>query len=143
MSNQTQNILKNIVSAIAILTLFILPLFVMAQDPPPVKPPPADATVKPPEPIKMTIEIKNPFKQGSIPEFLKTIIRDILMPIGGVIAVLMIMWAGFKYVTAGGDTKQIGEATEALKYAVIGAALLLGAWVISQAIQVTINQFRT
>jgi hypothetical protein len=54
----------------------------------------------------------------------------------------MIMYAGFKYVTARGDSTKIKEATTALTYAAIGAAVLLGAWVISQAIQGTINQFR-
>ena len=89
------------------------------------------------------IEIVNPFKKDSIKGLIETIVNDILMPIGGVIAVMMIMYAGFKYVTAGGDATKIKEAHEALKYAVIGAAILLGAWVISTAIGKTIDQLKT
>lgn len=94
------------------------------------------------------IDIINPFKcpnggadnKCTIPDFIRVIIEKILMPIGGVVAVLMIMWAGFLYVTAGGNETQIKKAHEALTWAVIGAAILLGAWVISAAIQGTINE---
>jgi len=87
--------------------------------------------------------LPNPFKNnGTILDLIKTLINDILLPIGAVIAVLMIMYAGFLYVTARGDTNQIGKAHDALKWAIIGAAILLGAWVISEAIQGTINQLK-
>jgi hypothetical protein len=89
-----------------------------------------------------TIIIENPFKQDTIKGLIETIVNDILMPIGGVIAVMMIMYAGFLYVTARGDSGQITKAHDALKYAVIGAAILLGAWVISQAIGNTIDQLK-
>jgi hypothetical protein len=69
-------------------------------------------------------------------------VNNILIPIGGVVAVLMIMYAGFLYVTAGGNEAKIKTAHQALTWAVIGAAILLGAWVISQAIQGTINQLK-
>lgn len=102
-----------------------------------------------PAPQTTKIDIINPFKcppnggadnKCSIPDFIAVIIKEILMPIGGVVAVLMIMWAGFLYVTAGGNETQIKKAHEALTWAVIGAAILLGAWVISAAIQGTINE---
>ena len=54
----------------------------------------------------------------------------------------MVMWAGFKYVTARGDTTQIKEARDALLYAVIGAAILLGARILSDAIGRTIEQLK-
>ena len=55
----------------------------------------------------------------------------------------MIMYAGFLYVTARGNSSKIEKAHNALLWAVIGAAILLGAWVISQAISSTIDQLRT
>ena len=87
-------------------------------------------------------DIPNPFKQDTIEALIRTIINDILIPIGGVIATVMIIYAGFKYVTAGGNDTKIKEAHDALKWAVIGAAILLGAWVISEAIGATINQLK-
>jgi hypothetical protein len=89
------------------------------------------------------IEIKNPFKENTIEGLIRTIVNDILIKVGGVVAVLMIMWAGFMYVTAGGDPGQIKKAHDALLWAVIGAAILLGAWVISEAIQTTIGQLKS
>lgn len=84
-----------------------------------------------------------PFKGNSIEALLSTIIDKILLPIGGVIAVLMVMYAGFQYVTAQGNPAQITKASKALQYALIGAAILLGAWTISQAIKGTIEQLKT
>jgi type IV secretory pathway VirB2 component (pilin) len=89
-----------------------------------------------------TVCIENPFKEDSIEGFIKTIVNDILIPIGGVVAVMMIIYAGFLYVTARGNDTKITEARKALTWAVIGAAILLGAWVISQAIQTTISQLK-
>ncbi len=88
------------------------------------------------------IKIANPFKQSSITDLITIIIKEILMPIGAVIAVLMIMYAGFMYVTAQGNSTKITEATKALKYAVIGSAILIGAWTISEAIRATVGQLR-
>ncbi len=91
------------------------------------------------------IEIGNPFNcDGVSPCTLKTlleaIINKILLPIGGIVAAIMIIYAGFLYVTAGGNETQIKKAHDALLYGVIGAAILLGAWVISNAIAATIRQ---
>lgn len=94
------------------------------------------------EPIKMQFEIPNPFKQKSIESFIKAVVNEILMPIGAVVAGLMVMYAGFLYVTARGSETQIKKAHDALLYAVIGAAILLGAWVISNAINATINELK-
>jgi len=90
----------------------------------------------------MKIKIENPFKEDTIVGLIETIVNEILMPIGGVVAVLMIMYAGYLYVTAQGDPGKITKAHDALKWAVIGAAILLGAWVISTAISTTIDQLR-
>lgn len=127
---------NRLILGIILTAVLVTPLLISAQ----ANPPSDNEGNNPPsssDPI-----IKNPFKQSSIQGLIETLIKDILMPIGGVIAVLMIMYAGFLYVTARGDTTQIKKATEALKYAVIGSAILLGAWVISQAISATIGQLR-
>lgn len=89
-----------------------------------------------------TIKIENPFKQNTIEQLIETLIRDIFIPIGGVLAVLMVMWAGFLYVTARGDTTKIKKAHDALLWAVIGAGILLGAWAISEAVGTTINKLK-
>jgi len=122
MSKNQKNILSYCISGIIVL-FFIIPFITQAQD----------------------ITIPNPLNSSisSIPALIRTIIDSILLPIGGVIAVLMIMYAGFLYVTARGNSSKIEKAHNALLWAVIGAAILLGAWVISQAISSTIDQLRT
>ena len=87
------------------------------------------------------IIIKNPFKKDTIKGLLETVIREIMMPIGGVIAVLMIMYSGFLFVTDQSDAGR-KKAKDSLKYALIGAAILIGAWTISEAIQGTINDLK-
>lgn len=93
------------------------------------------------------IKLENPFKcpnanDCTLYTLINTIISDILIPIGGVVAVIVVMWAGFLYVTARGDTTKIKRAHDALLSAVIGAAILLGAKVISAAIEKTIGQLK-
>ncbi len=85
--------------------------------------------------------LQNPFKGGdSLFALLKTIINNILMPIGGVIVVLAFIYTGFLYVTAQGNTTKITGAHKALLYTSIGAAILLGAWVLANVICATIKQ---
>ena len=100
-------------------------------------------TQTPSGPTSINFTIGNPINVNSIPDFLNSIIKNILMPIGAVLAVLMIMYAGFLYVTARGNETKIGEARSALTWAVIGAAILLGAWAISQVITATIGQLQS
>jgi hypothetical protein len=135
------------------LTLFLLvfPLFVSAQT---EGTPPTDTVGTPPTTVaapSYKISIPSPLKicQGanpgsecSIPGLLKVIIKDIIIPIGGIVAALYIMYAGFLYVTARGDVVQIKQAHDALLWGSIGAAVLLGAYVIASAIGGTIDQIR-
>lgn len=142
MFKKTKNILNCFVLVITI-TLFVAPYFSLADE----------GTAGGDEGragggTNITIEINNPFKCAgqancTVYELIRTIVNDILLPIGGVLAVLMIMYAGFMYVTAKGDPGKIKAAHDALLWAVIGAAILLGAWVISEAIRGTINQLKT
>ncbi|MEK7116861.1 MAG: pilin [Patescibacteria group bacterium] len=132
--------ISSILTLILMIIIFIAPFSIIAQDAKVTTPSP-DATVTTPSPIN--IEIKNPFKQDTIEGLIETIVNDILIPIGGVVAVMMIIYAGFMYVTARGDPGKIKTAHDALLWAVIGAAILLGARVISEAIQETIDQLRT
>ena len=131
-----KNILSYFVSAVIIL-IFVVPFLVQAQSGT-GQPNPSGTG----QPTNMTITIVNPFKANNIQDLIKTIVNDILMPIGGVVAVMMIMYAGFLFVTARGNESKITDAKKALLWAVIGAAILLGAWVISQAIGTTIDQLK-
>lgn len=101
-----------------------------------------DPATAPGSTIKSTLD--NPFgnNQQTIAELFQTIINNIIIPIGAVLAILAFIYAGFLYVTAAGDEKKIGTAHKALLYAAIGTAVLLGAGVIAQVIRATINQLQ-
>jgi hypothetical protein len=92
--------------------------------------------------VSYNITIDNPFKSKTIPALVESIIKEILIPIGAVVAVVMIIFSGFLFVTAQGNETQITKAKESLKWALIGSAILLGAWVISEVIQGTINELK-
>lgn len=77
---------------------------------------------------------------GCLVELLLKII-DVLLTFALPLIVFYIMYAGFLYVTAQGDTGQIGKAHTALQYAVIGGVLILGAKLIINVIQGTIRAF--
>lgn len=88
--------------------------------------------------------IQNPLRSAStIPEFIALIITNIVLPIGAVVAVLYIMYAGFLMVTARGNASQIEEAKRAFLYAAIGTAILLGSMVIANVIQTTVESVTT
>ena len=53
--------------------------------------------------------------------------------------VLAVIYAGFLFVKAQGNSGELEIAKNALLYTVIGGALLLGAFVIATAIKQTVN----
>lgn len=90
------------------------------------------------------IKIENPFRGGdTLQELLATIINEIVFPVGGILAVLAFVWSGFMYVTARGDETKLKTAHRALLYTAVGTAVLLGALVISQVIEGTIEQLKS
>ncbi|MBK5215553.1 MAG: hypothetical protein JJE53_01955 [Candidatus Pacebacteria bacterium] len=89
-------------------------------------------------------KIDNPLGSGidSIPKLIEAIINIVLM-IGIPIIVLAIIYTGFLFVKAQGNPEQITKAKSALLYTLIGAALLLGAFVIANAIGKTVEEIKS
>jgi len=55
---------------------------------------------------------------------------NIVLGFLGILAVIIIMYAGFKWMTASGNEEQVGEARKMLLQAVIGLIIIMAAWVI-------------
>jgi len=58
---------------------------------------------------------------------LMRIVRSIINTMSliiGILAVIMIIWAGFKYVTSGGDSGSIQSAKNTLIYAIVGIIIV-------------------
>ena len=83
--------------------------------------------------------IPNPLGTNSIYTFFLEIINIVIIA-GTYVLVLAIIYTGFKYVTAGGDTRKVSEAHNALLYTVIGGAILLGSWILATAVATTVSQ---
>jgi hypothetical protein len=83
----------------------------------------------------------NPIQATSINGLLRDLMR-IVIELGAIAVVLFLILAGFKFVTARGDTKQIESARSTLTWTVIGGMVVLGAQVIADAIQGTVNELR-
>lgn len=49
---------------------------------------------------------------------------NIFSVIVGVIAVIMIIWAGLRYITSGGDSGKVGNAKNTMVYAIIGLVVV-------------------
>lgn len=81
----------------------------------------------------------NPIKFPNLTAFFLEII-NVVIQYGVLLIVLFIVFAGFKFVTAQGNSEKVSEAREMLKWIVIGAFVLLGVYVIRSAICGTIEQ---
>jgi hypothetical protein len=77
-------------------------------------------------------------KSGTLNELLDMLLSTLLM-IGSIVIVCAIILAGFKYITAQGDVKQIEAAHQQLFWTAIGAAILLGARIIAAVIENTVR----
>ena len=83
------------------------------------------------------VKITNPIKANTINDFIKQILVGVLK-IGIPIIALAIIYSGFLFVSARGNSKELETAKKALMYSLIGAAILLGSWAIAQIISETI-----
>jgi len=65
----------------------------------------------------------------SLNDFIVKLIK-ILFPLAGILAFVMIVWAGFEYATSGGDTNKQKDAQDRIANAIIGLVLLFAFYLI-------------
>ena len=75
---------------------------------------------------------------NSVCGLIKAILGAVIQ-IGIPIAVLFIVFAGFKFVLARGNSAKLQEARNNLMYTLIGIGIFLGAWLIATVIANTVN----
>lgn len=84
--------------------------------------------------------LQNPFVNlNSFPEIFAALYNNILIPVAIPFLVIAIMYSGFLFVVSRkeGKTYKLDQAKSVFKYTMIGAALILGGWVIANALQAT------
>lgn len=78
---------------------------------------------------------KNPILATDFATLIQSIATAVIK-IGAPLAVLALIFAGFKFITGslGGDAKAISEAKKIFWWTLIGAAVIVGAWAIATAV---------
>jgi len=96
------------------------------------------------EDLVISSSIDNPLGDDiqDIPTFIAKIVEIVLL-VGIPVVALSIMYAGFLFVKAQGNVNTIKKAKEAILFAIIGAVLVLGAYVISEAIVNTVEEIKS
>ncbi|MFT6361383.1 MAG: hypothetical protein ACJA2Z_000366 [Candidatus Paceibacteria bacterium] len=92
----------------------------------------------------ISIRLGNPLENGGVRD-IPTLVREILkivITVGVPIVALAIIYSGFLFVAAQGNPEKLKKAKETLLYVIIGAAILLGAYVIAEAIEATVAAIR-
>src|SRR3989344_2600659 len=82
-------------------------------------------------------KIFNPISATTLQGFIKTLLEGILK-IGMPLIALAIIFCGFQFVAARGNSEKLTKARQSLMYTLIGAAILLGSWAIAKLISETV-----
>lgn len=110
--------MKNNFKNIALFSLMVVALFtisnVYAQTQVPIVPPPVGGPTPVSSPDEAIALLRKVFQWLAI--------------IFWIVAVGMIFWAGFRYLTSGGEPEKVKSANAALKYAIIAIAIGLVAY---------------
>ncbi len=88
-------------------------------------------------PVGNSGKLTNPLSVNNFCDLIKVVLEAILV-IGMPIAVLFLVYVGFKFIVAQGNPEKIKEAQQNLLNTVIGIAIFLGAWTIAKVIQATL-----
>ena len=109
---------KNIIAGL-ITTLAILPSVVLAQNP-----------------VTNGFEYASKIGGGAFgsADLRDTIVQlvNVLLGFLGIIAVIIILWGGFKWMTAGGNEESVGEARSLIIAGIIGLAIIIASFAISK-----------
>ena len=91
--------------------------------------------------LSLSFQLQNPLgATKDLPTFLTMLLNAVILILTPVVTI-MLLYSGFLFVIARGNTEKLGEAKKALLYTVIGAAIILGAVALAAAIKSTVAQF--
>jgi len=107
-------IIKKIISVIS-LTFLILPVLVFAQNPL----------------ANLNSAAPSSLKGASLPEMIGNIIITVISLLG-IIMVVYIIYGGFLWTTAGGDSSKVQKAKDIIKNSIIGVIIVLASYLITQ-----------
>lgn len=89
-----------------------------------------------PEPGK---GLENPLNFKNIQEFVEGVLRATVM-IALPIITIFIVYAGFLFIKARGNSSDLSEAKKNFQYVILGTIMILSAWVLATLIGSTVTQ---
>lgn len=94
--------------------------------------------------VVLNTTLDNPLGGGieDIPTFIEKIL-DVVLVVGIPVVALAIIYTGFLFVKAQGNSEDLTKAKKTLLYTIVGAVLLLGAFVIAKAIKGTVDDIKS
>jgi len=92
-------------------------------------------------PVTVNAQLTNPLQFDSLSDFLEAIL-DVVIAISFPIIVLMFVYSGFLFITAQGNVEKLKQFRTILLWTIVGALIILGASVLSSAIQGTIDEIQ-
>ena len=60
---------------------------------------------------------------------------SVVVGLGFIALLVMLIWAGFKYLTSGGEPKAIQSAHQTVTWALLGVVFMAVAWIVLQLIK--------
>jgi len=76
--------------------------------------------------VANALTIENPLKYDKIDDIIKAVM-DFIAIIGSSIAVIMVIWGGIVYMTAGSSEEKTKNAKKTIQWALIGLAIIWSA----------------
>ncbi len=80
----------------------------------------------------------NPLEVKNFCDLIKVLL-NIVLAIGVPVAVLFLVWSGFRFILARGSQQGLADARRNFYYVIIGIAIFLGAWTLATVISATIQ----
>lgn len=125
--------MKNLFLSFSIcVSLLVVPIFVFAQSGTTNNTPPSGATPN------ATFTLQDPLGVTNFCDLIKALL-NIVLAIGVPVAVLFLVWSGFRFILARGSEQGLRDAKRNFMYVIIGIAVFLGAWTLATIITATIQ----
>ena len=80
----------------------------------------------------------NPLGVKNFCDLVKSLL-NIVLAIGVPIAVLFLVWSGFRFILARGNPTELALARKNFMFVIVGIAIFLGAWTLATVISATIQ----
>ena len=126
-------------SGLLLISFVVLPAVALADTANTVGQPSANTVGQPVTTGQTFYEVKNPLGANSFCGLIKNLLQAAIA-IGIPVAVLFIVYAGFKFVLAQGKPEELKKARQNFLWTLIGIAIFLGAWLLANVVANTVNQ---